>query len=101
MANRNSYDTAASGEVQSTINNLAGQIESMIAAHKKNVAAALADASASGVTENYRGVEARFDKAAASTLSVIRSLKETLAANDSTAAATLKKASAAVDGIGG
>jgi hypothetical protein len=101
MANRNSYDTGASGEVQASINSLAGQIEGLIATHKQNVSAALSDASASGVTENYQAVEARFDKAAASTLSVIRSLKETLAANDSTAAATLKKASAAVDGIGG
>jgi len=101
MANRNSYDTAASGEVQSTINSLSGQISSLIATHKQNVAAALSDASASGVTENYRAVEDRFNTAAESTLAIIASLKETLAANDTTAAATLKKASAAVDGIGG
>jgi hypothetical protein len=101
MANRNSYDTAASGEVQSTINSLSGQITSLIATHKQNVTAALSDASASGVTENYRGVEDRFNKAADQTLAIISSLKETLAQNDATAAATLKKASAAVDGIGG
>jgi hypothetical protein len=100
MANRNSYDTAASSEVQTTIKNLSGQIEGLIAAHKKNVASALSDASASNVTENYRGVEARFDKAAASTLAIIKSLQDTMSANDATAAATLKKASAAVDGIG-
>lgn len=101
MANRNSYDTAASGEVQSTVNSLSGQISSLIATHKQNVTAALSDASASGVTENYRGVEAKFNTAAEQTLAIISSLKETLAQNDSTAAATLKKASAAVDGIGG
>lgn len=101
MANRNSYDTAASGEVQSTINSLSGQITSLIAAHKQNVTAALSDASASGVTENYRAVEDRFNKAAEQTLAIIGSLKETLSQNDSTAAATLKKASAAVDNIGG
>jgi len=101
MANRNSYDTAASGEVQSSINNLSGQISSLIATHKQNVSAALADASASGVTENYRAVEDRFNNAADATLAIIQSLKETLAQNDATAAATLKKASAAVDGIGG
>ncbi|HET6738308.1 MAG TPA: pore-forming ESAT-6 family protein [Kribbella sp.] len=101
MANRNSYDTAASGEVQSTINSLSGQITSLIAAHKQNVTAALSDASASGVTENYRAVEDRFNKAAEQTLAIIGSLKETLSQNDATAAATLKKASAAVDNIGG
>ncbi len=101
MANRNSYDTAASGEVQSKINSLSGQISGLIATHKQNVTAALSDASASGVTENYRAVEDRFNKAADQTLAIIQSLKETLAQNDQTAAATLKKASAAVDGIGG
>ncbi|TCO50073.1 hypothetical protein EV646_102144 [Kribbella antiqua] len=100
MANRNSYDTAASGEVQSTINSLSGQIQSLIATHRQNVQAALSDASASGVTESYRAVEDRFNKAADSTLSVIASLKETLAQNDATAAATLKKAQSAVDGMG-
>jgi hypothetical protein len=101
MANRNSYDTAASGEVQTTINNLSGQISNLIATHKQNVTAALGDASASGVTENYRAVEDRFNKAADQTLAIIKSLKDTLSQNDATAAATLKKASAAVDGIGG
>jgi len=101
MADRNSYDTGASGEVQGTINNLAGQISSLIAAHKQNVTAALSDASASGVTENYRAVEDRFNKAADQTLAIIKTLKDTMAQNDATAAATLKKASAAVDGIGG
>ncbi len=101
MANRNAYDTAASGEVQGTINNLAGQISGLIATHKQNVTAALADASASGVTENYRAVEDRFNKAAEQTLAIIKTLKETMAQNDATAAATLKKASSAVDGIGG
>ncbi|GAB2645496.1 hypothetical protein [Kribbella swartbergensis] len=101
MANRNSYDTAASGEVQTKINSLASQISGLIATHKQNVTAALSDASASGVTENYRAVEDRFNKAADQTLAIIQSLKDTLAQNDATAAATLKKASAAVDGIGG
>jgi len=101
MANRNSYDTGASGEVQAAVNRLSGQIEGLIAAHRKNVAAALSDASADGVTESYRAVEGRFNKAADSTLAIIKSLQETMAANDATAAATLKKAQSAVDGIGG
>ncbi|WP_350275963.1 hypothetical protein [Kribbella sp. HUAS MG21] len=101
MASRNSYDTAASSEVQATINSLSGRISGLIEAHRQNVESALADASASGVTESYRAVEDRFDSAAESTLAVIASLKETLVQNDATAAATLRKASAAVDGIGG
>lgn len=101
MANRNSYDTAASSEVQATIKRLSGQIEGLIGAHRKNVAAALADASASGVTDSYRAVEDRFNKAADSTLAIIKSLQDTMQANDSTAAATLKKAQSAVDNING
>ncbi|MFI5694923.1 pore-forming ESAT-6 family protein [Kribbella sp. NPDC051586] len=101
MANRNSYDTAASGEVQATIKRLSGQIEALIAAHRKNVQAALADASATGVTDSYRAVEDRFNKAADSTLGIIGTLRETMQANDNTARATLKKAQSAVDNIGG
>ncbi|NIK59393.1 hypothetical protein [Kribbella shirazensis] len=101
MAYRNSYDTAASSEVQATVNNLAARISGLIETHRQNVEAALSDASASGVTENYRAVEDRFNSAADSTLAVIASLKETLVQNDATAAATLRKASAAVDGISG
>lgn len=101
MANRNSYDTAASSEVQSTINSLSGRISALIEAHRQNVEAALSDASASTVTENYRAVEDRFNNAADSTLAVIASLKATLVENDAIAAATLRKASAAVDGISG
>lgn len=101
MANRNSYDTAASGEVQATVKRLSGQIEALVAVHQKNVQAALSDASASGVTDSYRAVEDRFNKAAASTIGIIRTLQETMQANDSTAQATLKKAQAAVDNIGG
>ncbi|MEV5961383.1 hypothetical protein AB0L70_06430 [Kribbella sp. NPDC051952] len=101
MANRNSYDTGASGEVQATIKRLSGQIEALIAGHRRNVQAALADASAGAVTDAYRAVEGRFDKAANSTLSVIAALESTMAANDVTAAATMKKAQSAVDNIGG
>lgn len=101
MANRNSYDTGASGEVQGTINRLTGQISALIATHRKDVQTALADASAGSVTESYRATEERFNKAADSTLAVIKSLQDTLEANDATAASTLKKAQAAVDGIGG
>jgi len=101
MASRNSYDTGASTEVQASVKGLSGQIESLIGTHRKNVQDALSDASASGVTDAYRAVEDRFNKAADSTLAIIKSLQETMQANDSTAAATLKKAQSAVDGIGG
>ena len=101
MANRNSYDTAASGEVQSTVKSLSGQIQGLIAAHRQNVAAALSDATAGGVTEYYRAAEDRFNKAADSTLAIIKSLQDTMQANDATAASTMKKAQSAVDGIGG
>ena len=37
MADRNSYDTGASGEVQGAINRLSGQISTLIATHRKDV----------------------------------------------------------------
>jgi hypothetical protein len=101
MADRNSYDTGASGEVQGAINRLSGQISTLIATHRKDVQTALADATAGNVTDSYRATEDRFNKAADSTLGIIKSLQDTLKANDATAAATLKKAQSAVDGIGG
>ncbi|MGW6281793.1 hypothetical protein [Kribbella sp. NPDC055071] len=82
MGNFNSYDSAASGEVQASIAALSSQIESLIADHRKNVAAALTNFSATGVSDEYKGIEDRFNKAADSTLAIIGSLKDVMKGND-------------------
>ncbi|MET7280894.1 hypothetical protein ABZS29_21845 [Kribbella sp. NPDC005582] len=101
MGNTNAYDSGASGQVQSNLSGLAAQIQTLIEGHRKNVAAALADASATKVTDEYRQVEARFNKAADATMGLIKSLEGVMKANDGTASETIAKASSAVSGING
>lgn len=96
----NSYDTAASGEVQAAVKRLAGQIESIISQHSSNVDKVMSGVTASGVKENYLAVEAKYKKSASEVLGIIQMLLQTMGDNDATAAETLKKAQAAVDRIG-
>jgi hypothetical protein len=99
MNERNSYDIGASEEVQTRIKQLSGQINSLIGQHERSVSALLSDASATNVTEEYRGIESEFSKAAEDVRAIIKLLTDTLQANDRTAEAALKKASAAVNQI--
>ncbi|WP_327635890.1 hypothetical protein OHB24_38595 [Kribbella sp. NBC_00482] len=99
MNERNSYDIGASEEVQTRIKQLSGQINSLIGQHERSVSALLSDASATNVTEEYRGIESEFSKAAEDVRSIIKLLTDTLQANDRTAEAALKKASSAVNQI--
>jgi hypothetical protein len=96
----NSYDTAASGEVQAVIKRLAGQIEATLSQHEANVKQTFSGVVASGVKENYLATEGRYKKAADDTLKVVQMLLKTMGDNDATAADTLRKAQAAVDRIG-
>ena len=99
MNERNSYDIGASEEVQTRIKQLSGQINSLIGQHERSVQALLSDASMTNVTEEYRGIESEFSKAAEDVRAIIKLLTDTLQANDRTAEAALKKASSAVNQI--
>ncbi|TCC22874.1 MULTISPECIES: hypothetical protein [Kribbella] len=99
MNERNSYDIGASEEVQTRITQLSGQINSLIGQHERSVQALLSDASMTNVTEEYRGIESQFSKAAEDVRAIIKLLTDTLQANDRTAEAALKKASSAVNQI--
>ncbi|WP_410791752.1 hypothetical protein [Kribbella sp. C-35] len=99
MNERNSYDIGASEEVQTRIKQLSGQINSLIGQHERSVQALLSDASMTNVTEEYRGIESEFSKAAEDVRGIIKLLTDTLQANDRTAEAALKKAGAAVNQI--
>jgi hypothetical protein len=99
MNERNSYDIGASEEVQTRIKQLSGQINSLIDQHERAVQTLLSDASATNVTEEYRGIESEFSKAAEDVRAIIKLLTDTLQANDRTAEAALKKASSAVNQI--
>ncbi|UGY93031.1 pore-forming ESAT-6 family protein [Streptomyces gobiensis] len=99
-ADRRSYDTGASGEAQSNLQGVIAQLERVIAERDQQVKAAMADFQADGVSEQYHGAEQRWNKSASEVRSIINLLKSTLEKNDGTAQAALKRAKAAVDGIG-
>jgi hypothetical protein len=99
MNQRNSYDIGASEEVQTRVRQLSGQINSLIGQHEQSVQALLSDASATNVTDEYRGIESKFSKAAEDVRAIIKLLTDTLQANDRTADGALKKARSAVDNI--
>lgn len=99
-ADRRSYDTGASGDVQGNIQAVMGRLEEVIAARDRQVKAAMADFTADGVADEYHGKELRWNRASQEVKNIIGLLKSTLEANDGTAQSTIAKAKAAVDNIG-
>jgi hypothetical protein len=96
---RRSYDTGASGEAQTNIHVIIGQLEALIGQHKTDVSTALSDFEATGVSDPYSAKEVKWHNAANEVREIIKLVKGTLEANDATAQATLSKASAAVEAI--
>lgn len=99
-ADRRSYDGAASGEVQGNLAVIIARLEQAIGDRDSQVKAAMADFQADGVSEQYHGVEQRWNRSAGEVREIIRMLRTTLENNDSTAQQTLQRAKSAVDGIG-
>lgn len=97
---RRSYDTAASGEVQGSLQGIIGQLEQVIGDRDRQVKAAMADFQADGVSEQYHGAEQRWNRSAGEVRAIIKLLRTTLEKNDGTAQQTLQRAKSAVDGIG-
>lgn len=97
---RRSYDTGASAEVQSSLQGVIGQLESVLADRERAVQAAMADFAADGVSDEYHAKEVRWQRAAAEVREIIRLVRTTMEQNDGTAQSTLAKARAAVDNIG-
>ncbi|MEO3751584.1 pore-forming ESAT-6 family protein [Streptomyces sp. B6B3] len=97
---RRSYDTGASGEAQTNITGVLNQLEGVITARDQQVKAAMADFQADGVSDQYHGVEQRWNSSAQEVREIINLLRTTLENNDATAQNTLGRAQAAVDGIG-
>ncbi|PRY62826.1 hypothetical protein BCF74_10333 [Knoellia remsis] len=97
---RISFDTGASAGVQGDIGTLIGQIESVMGQRDAQVAAAMSDFQADGVSEEYQAVELRWKNAASEVRNIIALVKSTLAENDSTASSAQARARAAVQNIG-
>jgi uncharacterized protein YukE len=101
MSGRTGFDSTASGETQTKIKSLSGQIESLLSQHKANVKAMRADASMTKVMDDYDAVEAKFNAAASEVQSIIKSLAETLKQFDGIGETAHSAASAAVRGMTG
>jgi len=100
MMDRRSFDTGVSQQVQGDLAGIVARLESSIAQRQADVNAAMSDFSADGVSEEYRTVEMRWNRAATEVRQIIDLVKTTMARNDETAGTTLSKARAAVQAIG-
>lgn len=102
MANtdRRSYDTGVSTQVQSDLQGIVARLEALINDRDHAVQQAMADFQADGVSDQYAGVERRWQNAASEVRSIIALVKTTLGKNDETAGQTLSAARNAVSAIG-
>lgn len=97
---RRSFDTGVSGQVQADLAGVIARLESTISQRGSDVAAAMADFTADGVSEDFRAVEDRWNRAAQEVRTIIGLVRTTMTRNDETAGSTLAQARTAVQGIG-
>jgi len=99
-ADRRSYDTGTSQQVQGDLSGIISRLEGVIGQRQADVSAAMSDFQADGVSEEYRVVEQRWSRAATEVREIIDLLRTTMGKNDETATAAQTRASNAVQGIG-
>jgi uncharacterized protein YukE len=97
---RRSYDIAASEGVQTDLHSIIGRLEALIQQRNSEVAAAMADFQADGVSDQYHDKERRWRNAADEVNAIIGLIKTTLEKNDATARTALQRAGQAVANIG-
>ena len=97
---RRSFDTGTSQQVQGDLAGIVARLEAAIGQRSADVAAAMSDFQADGVSEEYRTVEDRWNRAATEVRQIIDLVKTTMVRNDETAGTTLARARSAVQGIG-
>ena len=99
-SDRRGYDTGASAQAQGHLATVIGHLEHLISLRDSQVKAAMANFQADGVSDQYHGVEQRWNTAAAEVRQIITLVRTTLQRNDEAAATALSKAGSAVAGIG-
>ncbi|WFE51258.1 MULTISPECIES: pore-forming ESAT-6 family protein [unclassified Micromonospora] len=97
---RRSFDVGTSQQVQGDLAGIIARLEAVISQRSADVSAAMADFQADGVSEEYRTVEDRWNRAASEVRTIIELVKTTMVKNDDTATTTLAKARTAVQSIG-
>lgn len=93
------YNTDSSADAQTNFNNVANQLEALLNLRDQQVKAAMAQYLATNVSDEYLGKEQRWHAKAGQVRDIIRLLRQSLAQNDETALAALKKAGTAVANI--
>lgn len=93
------FNTDSSGEAQANFNRVANQLESLLSLRDQQVKAAMAYYTADGVSADYAAKEAQWNSKANEVRGIITLLQRSLAQNDESALAALKKAGAAVNNI--
>jgi len=97
---RRSFDLGTSGQAQSELAGVVARLETVIGQRSADVATAMSDFQADGVSEDYRHVEDRWNRASQQVRDIITLVKTTLLKNDETATTTLSRARTAVQNIG-
>lgn len=97
---RRAFDTGASQAAQDHFNAVASHLESLITQRDRDVAMAMAEYQADGVSDDYAGKEQRWNTVAGQVRSIVQTLRGSLASNDETAATALQRAGTAVANIG-
>ena len=97
---RRSFDLAASASAQEEFNSSASHLESLIDQRDADVAAAMADYRADGVSDEYATKEQRWHAVAGEVRTIITTLRGSLGSNDQSATTAMQRAKAAVDSIG-
>lgn len=89
-----------SQQVQSDLAGIIARLEANITQRSGDVASAMGDFQADGVSEEYRAVEQRWQNAAAEVQQIVTLVKTTMMRNDETAGTSLTRARSAVQSIG-
>jgi hypothetical protein len=103
MANqmdRRSFDLPASASAQDAFQASASHLEALIDQRDADVAAAMADYRADGVSDEYAAKELRWHTVAGEVRTIITTLRGSLGSNDQSATTAMQRARAAVDAIG-
>lgn len=100
LADRRSYSTPASQSAQENFTTIAGLLEALIAQRNADVNAAMAEYTATGVSEEYHAKELRWKAASEGVKEIINTLRGSLGSNDETAAGSQQRAQSAVHSIG-
>lgn len=93
------YDTGASGETQSNLNAVGGRLLSLINQHNADVARAMANYEAEGVSAAFQGKADRWFSAANHVTSIVHLVQRTMSENDDLGAHGQARAQQAVDSI--